>query len=92
MLRTVNLFTALSLGVQREQLEHRIGLTWPRPDLLRPLFARFLTMLGESGGEDCRVVPKSLRLVWRRPGFVVGGGGRGVEVGRETAAQWRRRN
>lgn len=38
MLRMVNLLMALSLGVHREQLEHRIGLTWPRPFLLRPLF------------------------------------------------------
>jgi hypothetical protein len=37
MLRMVNLLIALSLGVQREQLEHRMGLTWPRPFLLRPL-------------------------------------------------------
>ena len=33
----VNLFIALSFGVHREQLEQRIGLTWPRPFLLRPL-------------------------------------------------------
>jgi hypothetical protein len=38
MLRIVNLLMALSLGVHREQLEHRIGLTWPRPFLLRPLW------------------------------------------------------
>lgn len=37
MLRMVNLLIALSLGVHREQLEHRMGLTWPRPFLLRPL-------------------------------------------------------
>jgi hypothetical protein len=37
MLRMVNLLIALSFGVQREQLEQRIGLTWPRPFLLRPL-------------------------------------------------------
>jgi len=37
MLRIVNLLIALSLGVHREQLEHLIGLTWPRPFLLRPL-------------------------------------------------------
>jgi hypothetical protein len=37
MLRMVNLLIALSLGVQREQLLHRMGLTWPRPFLLRPL-------------------------------------------------------
>lgn len=37
MLRMVNLLMALSLGVHREQLEHLMGLTWPRPDLLRPL-------------------------------------------------------
>ena len=37
MFLIVNLLIALSLGVQREQLEHRIGLTWPRPFLLRPL-------------------------------------------------------
>lgn len=45
MLRMVNLFIALSFGVHREQLEHLIGLTWPRPFLLRPLDARFLTIL-----------------------------------------------
>lgn len=38
MLRMVNLLMALSLGVHREQLEQRMGLTWPRPFLLRPLF------------------------------------------------------
>jgi hypothetical protein len=37
MLRMVNRLMALSLGVHREQLEHRMGLTWPRPFLLRPL-------------------------------------------------------
>jgi len=37
MFLMVNLLMALSLGVQREQLEQRIGLTWPRPFLLRPL-------------------------------------------------------
>jgi len=39
MFLMVNLFIALSLGVHREQLEQRIGLTWPRPFLLRPLQA-----------------------------------------------------
>lgn len=38
MLRMVNLLIALSLGVHREQLEQRMGFTWPRPFLLRPLF------------------------------------------------------
>ena len=38
MLRIVNLLMALSLGVHREQLEQRMGLTWPRPFLLRPLY------------------------------------------------------
>ena len=37
MLRMVNLLIALSFGVHREQLLHRIGLTWPRPFLFRPL-------------------------------------------------------
>jgi hypothetical protein len=37
MLRMVNLLIALSFGVHREQLLHRMGLTCPRPDLLRPL-------------------------------------------------------
>lgn len=37
MLRIVNLLIALSFGVQREQLEHRIGFTCPRPFLFRPL-------------------------------------------------------
>jgi len=39
MLRMVNLLIALSLGVHREQLLHRMGLTWPRPFLFRPLEA-----------------------------------------------------
>jgi hypothetical protein len=37
MFRIVKRLIALSLGVHREQLEQRIGLTWPRPFLLRPL-------------------------------------------------------
>lgn len=37
MLRMVNLLMALSLGVHLEQLEQRMGLTCPRPVLLRPL-------------------------------------------------------
>ena len=37
MLRMVNLLMALSFGVHREQLEQRMGLTWPRPFLFRPL-------------------------------------------------------
>ncbi len=41
MLRMVNLLIALSLGVHLEQLEHRIGLTWPRPFLLRPLLKAY---------------------------------------------------
>jgi hypothetical protein len=40
MLRMVNLLMALSLGVHREQLEQRTGLTWPLPFLLRPLRSR----------------------------------------------------
>ena len=40
MLRMVNRLMALSLGVHREQLEQRMGLTWPRPCLLRPLLSR----------------------------------------------------
>jgi hypothetical protein len=38
MLRMVKRLIALSLGVHREQLEQRMGLTWPRPFLLRPLW------------------------------------------------------
>ena len=39
MLRMVKRLIALSLGVQREQLLQRMGLTWPRPFLLRPLYS-----------------------------------------------------
>lgn len=35
-IRTVKRLIALSLGVQRAQLEQRIGLVCPRPCLLRP--------------------------------------------------------
>lgn len=37
MFRMVKRLMALSFGVHREQLTQRMGLTWPRPDLLRPL-------------------------------------------------------
>lgn len=47
MLRMVNRLMALSLGVHREQLEHRMGLVWPRPFLLRPLFFLFLTIFAD---------------------------------------------
>lgn len=67
MLRIVNLLMALSLGVQREQFEHLIGLTWPRPFLLRPLDARFLTMIAMCGcpvrGGKFDVVVGSGRIV-----------------------------
>jgi len=50
ILRMVNLFIALSFGVQREQLLQRMGLTWPRPFLLRPFDALFLTILTDLKG------------------------------------------
>lgn len=37
MFLIVNLLIALSFGVQREQLLHLTGLTWPLPFLFRPL-------------------------------------------------------
>ena len=37
MFLMVNVFIALSLGVHLEQFEQRMGLTCPRPFLLRPL-------------------------------------------------------
>jgi hypothetical protein len=45
MFLMVNLLIALSLGVHREQLEQRMGLTWPRPFLLRPLYSSQLAVL-----------------------------------------------
>jgi len=45
MLRMVKRLMALSLGVHREQLLQRIGLTWPLPFLLRPLFFLFFTIV-----------------------------------------------
>ena len=48
MLRMVNLLIALSLGVHREQFEQRMGLTWPRPFLLRPLFGGKVSLLGRE--------------------------------------------
>ncbi len=77
MFLMVNLLIALSFGVQREQLEQRIGFTWPRPFLLRPLYsvssARALfarsclaIVLGRSLldhiGDFCRAISKSLGL------------------------------
>jgi hypothetical protein len=88
ILRMVNLLMALSLGVHREQLEHRIGLTWPRPCaidhqnyilisqshvlahvggymctfLLRPLDARFLTMMERCVCDRSLVTKSDSRL------------------------------
>lgn len=42
MFLTVKRLMALSLGTQREQLEQRTGLTWPRFFLLRPPDRLFL--------------------------------------------------
>ena len=38
---TVKRLIALSFGTQREQLEQRMKVTWPRPFLLRPPFLLF---------------------------------------------------
>lgn len=61
MLRMVNLLMALSLGVHREQLEQRMGLTWPRPFLLRPLF--FLCSRGRSASDQVGVYIERARLL-----------------------------
>uniref|UniRef100_A0A5F8GWU4 Uncharacterized protein n=1 Tax=Monodelphis domestica TaxID=13616 RepID=A0A5F8GWU4_MONDO len=42
ILRITNFLMALSLGTQRAQLVQRMGCTWPRPFLARPLFLLFL--------------------------------------------------
>jgi len=44
MFLMVNRLIALSFGVHREQLEQRIGFTWPRPFLFLPFEALFLTI------------------------------------------------
>lgn len=41
MFRITNFLMALSLGTQRAQLVQRMGCTWPRPFLARPLFLLF---------------------------------------------------
>jgi hypothetical protein len=75
MLRMVNLLIALSLGVHREQLEQRMGLTWPRPFLLRPLDARFLTILTDSDGlVSERFRERRNRSAYRRCDLKVSGG------------------
>lgn len=54
MFRITNFLMALSLGTHRAQLVQRIGCTWPRPFLARPLFLLFLvcveteTLLGRG--------------------------------------------
>ena len=45
MFRMTNFLMALSLGTHRAQLVQRIGCTWPRPFLARPLFLLFLVIL-----------------------------------------------
>ena len=61
MLRMVKRLIALSLGVQREQLLQRMGLTWPRPFLLRPL--QSVSIHSQSGFVVSRDVVGSLRRV-----------------------------
>lgn len=56
----VNLLIALSLGVQREQLEQRMGFTWPRPFLLRPLFSSLAPHRLPGLGGDFGVLGRSL--------------------------------
>lgn len=45
MFRMTNFLMALSLGTHRAQLVQRIGCTWPRPFLARPLFLLFLVCM-----------------------------------------------
>ena len=45
MFRMTNFLMALSLGTHRAQLVQRIGCTWQRPFLARPLFLLFLVIL-----------------------------------------------
>lgn len=52
MFLIVNLLMALSLGVHLEQLEQRIGLTCPRPFLLRPLEKMISKGEVETGKKD----------------------------------------
>lgn len=75
MFRMVNLFMALSFGVHREQLEHRIGLTCPRPFLFLPLEIKEKNPLAKMSFslQDClclrngihRVGDQGLSLTWR---------------------------
>lgn len=48
MFLMTNFLMALSLGTQRAQLVHRMGWTWPRPFLARPLFLLFLVCKGRG--------------------------------------------
>uniref|UniRef100_A0A7N9D6T1 Uncharacterized protein n=1 Tax=Macaca fascicularis TaxID=9541 RepID=A0A7N9D6T1_MACFA len=45
MFRMTNFLMALSLGTHRAQLVQRIGCTWPRPFLARPLFLLFFVCI-----------------------------------------------
>jgi hypothetical protein len=47
MLRMVKRLIALSFGVHRLQLEQRIGFTWPRPFLFRPLLGSSVLLNAE---------------------------------------------
>jgi hypothetical protein len=49
----VNLLIALSFGVQRLQFEQRIGFTWPRPFLLRPLFGSSVYKITGTSNRVC---------------------------------------
>lgn len=46
MFLMTNFLMALSLGTQRAQLVQRMGWTWPRPFLARPLFLLFFVWGG----------------------------------------------
>ena len=60
MLRIVKRLIALSLGVHLLQLEQRIGFTWPRPFLLRPLF-------GSSVILNAKLVHQTAEFLLGRP-------------------------
>uniref|UniRef100_A0AAQ4QZ90 Transmembrane protein n=1 Tax=Gasterosteus aculeatus aculeatus TaxID=481459 RepID=A0AAQ4QZ90_GASAC len=70
MFLMTNFLMALSFGTQRAQLVQRMGCTWPRPFLARPLFLLFLVCKNKCQNlREIQIAARKLGLRTKRHTF-----------------------
>lgn len=70
MFLMTNFLMALSFGTQRAQLVQRMGCTWPRPFLARPLFLLFLVCKNKCQNlREIQIAARKLGLCTKRHTF-----------------------